>query len=446
VCDFAFMDYSFVGAFIDPIDTILDCAPLIFNHGADNAKRVQIKRSCLSYALEGLKEFFRISLDVTGVHSKTHMKAWAFQRSKLKLLVPNRNALKSKLRAFSEIEPLPSDAIRADICVKGGLKSTPRFKQLLGDNPIFVYVVRQQEGVRNDCLFQGRNSECKNMVEPLASILKKKKSGGKIFIIKVGAESRGWTELQNPFLESTDSSTYPTVRSIHCSPEVCVRIMVNLAMELYSLKTLNIKEIPVKDGRTRQTSKPEMNLYISALDLTPSHFSNQFPISDFTHEDIDTTWKKMSLDLDNINFRRTWLITPTHPSNTFRAMNGYLKKKGHFSLLNLRTKAQYIALYKNQGPQKRLILAEIETEIESLGGKVVQPAEKHHYSTVGVREREELGSITRADNYVSMKLGKIKYITSEEVLRISRSFPKSNQVADVDVQSMESKCIYATAI
>ena len=57
-------------------------------------------------------------------------------------------------------------------------------------------------------------------------------------------------------------------------------------------------------------------------------------------------------------------------------MNGYLKKKGHFSLLNLRTKAQYIALYKNQGPQKRLILAEIETEIESLGGKVVQPAEK----------------------------------------------------------------------
>jgi len=440
------VEYSFVGAFIDPIDTILDCAPLIFNHGVDNANRVQIKRNCLSYALEGLKEFFRVGIDVTP--KETRHVLWSFLGSKLKMVAPNRNTLKSKLRLFADIKPMSSGQIRPDLCVKGGLKSAPKWKQSLGDSPVFIYVVRQQEGVRNDCLFQGANSECKNMVEPLASILKKAKSAGKICIIKVGPQSRGWTELQNPFLDSTDSSTYPTVRSIHCRPEMCVRIMVNLAMELFALKTLNIKEIPVKDGRTRQTSKPEMNLFISPLDMTPTHFSNQFPLSDLTHEDIDTTWKKMSLDLDNINFRRTWLVTPTHPSNTFRAMNGYLKKKGHFSLLNLQTKARYIVLYKREATQNRLILAEIETEIDPLGGKTVQPAEKHHYSTVGIREREELASLknSKKGKYVSMKLGKIKYITSEEVLRISRSFPKSNQVADVDVQSMDSKYMYASAI
>ena len=110
----------------DPADEFIECPSLGFHAYEERVgKNFELKRSSLSYSVEGLKEFLRIMYDMThGQH--IDLRAWCLGSQTISLL-PNRSAMSSLNKALEGIKPVDSLALHIDSSLQNMFGNEFRF-------------------------------------------------------------------------------------------------------------------------------------------------------------------------------------------------------------------------------------------------------------------------------------------------------------------------------
>merc|ERR1719242_14688 len=199
-----------------------------------------------------------------------------------------------------------------------------------------------------------------------------------------------------------------------------MHLLSELAAKILGLRRLKIMKIPLKDGRTRQKTRPQLDFFVAHRNRENTFGECLEPVSNLV-----TQWKKISLNVDTCNFKQSWPITPTMPGNTFRAMKGYLKKKGFCGLTTENAERRYVVMLTPT--TGGLVLAELDEPTAPLIGKGLVLGEKHFYSSVPKEITKDLGAIRGNHNLVTMEYQGLRYVTTTEMLRVSRTFPNTNQ-------------------
>ena len=102
-----------LNVFFDPLDEVLDCEPLTFR---TRNTSVELKRTCFSWTISALKEFLRVTFEMTH-GKKMQMRSWILGQSPKKFL-SNRGAMRGLEDHLSKIVPTPFVEIDISACLR----------------------------------------------------------------------------------------------------------------------------------------------------------------------------------------------------------------------------------------------------------------------------------------------------------------------------------------